>query len=133
MADPFSKVIDPAGIAVPDCAITFAVKVTFCPVLIAVAEAVNEVEVATIAGVTVIATGAVTELELLVLPPYDAVIDCTPAGREVVLKEAVPLALSVAVPRVVAPFRKVTVPVGAMAPDCGATTAVKVTLCPVVT
>jgi hypothetical protein len=39
--------------------------------------------------------------------------------------------LSVAVPRIVVPFRKETVPVGVVLPDCGATLAVKVTLCPV--
>jgi hypothetical protein len=40
------------------------------------------------------------------------VIDSDPTGREVVLKVATPLEFSVAVPRVVDPFRKVTVPVG---------------------
>jgi hypothetical protein len=59
------------------------------------------------------------------------VIDCVPAAREVVLKEAAPLALRVAVPSVVAPSRKVTVPVGVVLPEAGETMAVKVTLCPV--
>jgi hypothetical protein len=48
-----------------------------------------------------------------------------------VLNVAVPPALSVAVPRMVVPLRKATVPVGIALPVCGATLAVKVTLCPV--
>jgi hypothetical protein len=40
------------------------------------------------------------------------VIESAPTGRAVVLKVATPLASSVAVPRLVDPFRKVTVPVG---------------------
>ena len=58
-------------------------------------------------------------------------IGSDPAGRVVVLNVAVPLALRVAVPRMVVPFRKETVPVGMVLPVCGATFAVKVTLCPV--
>jgi hypothetical protein len=48
----------------------------------------------------------------------------------VVLNVATPLALRVAVPRLVVPSRKVTVPVATLVPDCGETVAVKVTLCP---
>ena len=58
-------------------------------------------------------------------------IGSDPAGRVVVLKVAVPLALSVAVPRMAAPFMKVTTPVGMVVPDCGETFAVNVTLWPV--
>ena len=47
---------------------TIAVKVTLWPVLICVAEAVNEVVVATTVCVTVTVTAADTELELVVLP-----------------------------------------------------------------
>jgi hypothetical protein len=43
--------------------------VTFWPVLICVAEAVNEVAVATRLCVTVTTTAAETELESVVLPP----------------------------------------------------------------
>jgi hypothetical protein len=53
-----------------------------------------------------------------------------PVGSAVVVKEAAPLAFSVPVPKAVVPFRKVTVPVGIVFPDWGATDAVKVTLCP---
>ena len=58
-------------------------------------------------------------------------IESDPAGRLVVLNVAVPPELRVAVPRMVDPFRKATVPVGIVLPVCGATFAVKVTLCPV--
>jgi hypothetical protein len=51
--------------------------------------------------------------------------------REVVLKEAEPLALRVAVPRAVVPSRKVTVPVGVVLPEVGETIAVNVTLWPI--
>ena len=47
----------------------------------------------------------------------------------VVLKVATPELFSVPVPRVVAPFRKVTVPVG-VGPEAAVTVAVKVTLVP---
>ena len=53
-------------------------------------------------------------------------MECVPAARVVVLNVATPLALSWAVPRLVVPSRKVTVPVAVG----GATVAVKVTLCP---
>ena len=44
-------------------------------------------------------------------------MESDPTGREVVLKVAMPLAFSVAVPSVVDPFRKVTVPVGMLVLD----------------
>ena len=49
-----------------------------------------------------------------------------------VLRVATPLAFREPVPRVVAPSRKVTVPVGVLLPACEATVAVRVMLCPVV-
>jgi hypothetical protein len=48
------------------------------------------------------------------------------------VKVATPLAFKVPVPRVVVPSRNVTVPVATLLPDCGATVAVNVTLCPLV-
>ena len=53
-----------------------------------------------------------------------------PLGRAVVLKEALPLAPTAAVPRLAPPFRKVMVPVGVVEPVTGVTVAVKVTLWP---
>jgi len=58
------------------------------------------------------------------------VIECVPAASVVVLNVATPLAFSWAVPRLVDPSRKVTVPVATLVPVCGETVAVKVTLCP---
>jgi hypothetical protein len=58
------------------------------------------------------------------------VIELAPVGSVVVLKEAAPLALSAPVPSVVAPLWKVTVPVGVVLPDAGATVAVRTTFCP---
>jgi hypothetical protein len=45
-----------------------------------------------------------------------------------VLNVATPLELSVIVPNAVVPFRKETLPVGIVVPDCGLIFAVKVTL-----
>jgi hypothetical protein len=58
-------------------------------------------------------------------------MELAPAGSADVLNVATPSALSVPVPRVVAPLRKVTVPVGIVAPDCEAAVAVRVMACPV--
>jgi hypothetical protein len=58
-------------------------------------------------------------------------MESDPAGRVVVLKVAMPLAFSVAVPRVVVPFRNVTVPVGIFVLVWEPTVAVSVTLWPV--
>ena len=66
---PFRKETVPVGMVVPVCGATFAVKVTLCPVLMAVAEEVSVVDVATKLWVTVTVTAADTELELVVLPP----------------------------------------------------------------
>ena len=57
-------------------------------------------------------------------------IDWVPAGKELVLNVATPLAFKVPVPRVVVPSRNVTEPVGTLLPLCGVTVAVNVTLCP---
>ena len=65
---PSRKVTVPVGIVLPDVGETIAVNVTLWPVLISVAEAVNEVVVATKVCVTVTVTAADTELELVVLP-----------------------------------------------------------------
>jgi hypothetical protein len=49
-------------------------------------------------------------------------------ASDAVLKVAVPLELSVAVPKGTDPFRNVTTPVGTVLPDCGVTCALRVTL-----
>ena len=69
MFDPFRKATVPVGIVLPVCGATFAVKVTLCPVLTAVAEEVKDVLVAISPWLTVIVTGEETELESVVFPP----------------------------------------------------------------
>ena len=66
---PSMKVTVPVGTVLPDDGETIAVKVTLWPVLICVAEAVNDVVVATKVCVTVTVTAADRELELVLLPP----------------------------------------------------------------
>jgi hypothetical protein len=61
------------------------------------------------------------------------VIELDPTASVVVLKVATPLAFNGAVPRLVVPSRKVTVPVATPLPDWGETVAVNVTLWPAVT
>lgn len=83
--------------------------------------------------VTVTVRAEETELELLAVPAYEAVIVCGPAASVEVLHEAVPPAFSAAEPTGAPPSRKVTVPVGVAVPVCGTTEAVKATLWPVFT
>jgi hypothetical protein len=64
-------------------------------------------------------------------PLYCAVMLSVPPGSVVVVRVAVPDALSVPVPRAVVPSRNVIVPVGVVdIPEGGATAAVRVTLPP---
>ena len=63
-------------------------------------------------------------------PLYAAVIWCAATANEEAVIVADPEELSDAEPSVVAPSRKVTVPVGTPAPEEGWTVAVKVTDCP---
>ena len=111
MVDPLRKATGRRGTpALPLFGVTVAVKVTLCPLPMVAAEAVNVVLVCTGAGATVIMAGAEIEAESVVLPAYEAVMVCVPEVSAVVLKEAIPRALSVAVPSVAVPSRKVTVP-----------------------
>jgi hypothetical protein len=50
-----------------------------------------------------------------------------------VLKEAAPLPFNCAVPKVVDPSRKITLPVGTVEPDWAATVAVRARFCPAAT
>jgi len=125
------NLMEPVGTPMPDCGATLAVNVTLWPMVIWFEEAVSNVVVATGVCVTTTLTALDTELLSLLSPPYEAVIGCVAAGNELVLNAATPLAFKVPVPRIVAPSRNVTVPVGTLLPDCGETVAVKVTLCPV--
>jgi hypothetical protein len=67
--------------------------------------------------------------ESSVFPAYLTVMEWVALLSVVVLKVATPELFSVPVPRVVAPFRKVTVPVG-IGPEAAVTVAVNVTLVP---
>ena len=125
---PFAKVTLPDGMPVPLLSVTVAVKVTLPPRVILVAEAVRAVAV--VAEVTVIATAAEAEVANEVLPEYAAVIEAAPIGRVVDVRVATPALSSVAVPSVVEPLEKVTVPDGVPTPEVAATVAVRVTLAP---
>jgi len=109
-----------------------AVNDTLWPVVISVAEEDRVVVVATMLCETTTLTVCDTELLSLLSPAYEAVIDCVPTAKAVVVNVATPPAFRVPCPSVV-PSRNVTVPVGTLLPDCGATVAVNVTLCPGVT
>jgi hypothetical protein len=69
ISPPFRNATVPVGTVLPVFGVTVAVKVTLCPVLIAVAEAVSELVVAISVCVTVTVTGPEVEAELLVLAP----------------------------------------------------------------
>jgi hypothetical protein len=80
---------------------------------------------------TVTVTAVEVELAKTASPAYCAVMLFAPTGSVVVVYVAVPVPSTVTMPRAVAPFRKVTAPVGiVVAPVGGATTAVSVTLVP---
>ena len=133
LVDPSRNVTVPVGTLLPDWGATTAVRVTLCPGVSWVPEAVRVVVVgkAPLGTVVTVTLTAVDEEPVSLLsPPYTAVIEFVPTAREVLLNFATPLALSCAVPRLAVPSRNVTVPVGTLLPDWGATVAVKVTLCP---
>jgi hypothetical protein len=85
--------------------------------------------VAVATGCTVSLTVAEVDVRLFASPPYTAEIECAPPASPLVVSVAVPVPLSVAVPIVADPSRKVTVPVG-ITPSVRDTTDVKVTLTP---
>jgi hypothetical protein len=111
---PFMKVTDPVGAALP--LETVAVKVTVCPLLAGFSD---EVTVAVVLAplITWLSAGEVAAPKFAV-PAYTTVIESVPTGRDEVERVAVlltpPPAVSVALPREVAPFINVTEPVGAV-------------------
>ena len=107
MVPPFRKLTVPA--AVPELAVTVAVKVTVCPTIAGFDEDVSAVVVVarTVSGSEAVVLGL-----KLPSPEYAAVMKWIPAGRLVVANVAFPAALNVPVPKVSAPFLNVTVPVG---------------------
>src|SRR5260221_10021720 len=117
----------PAGVPAPAAAVTVAVNVTACPASDGLAEDASVVPVA--AGVTVCVSEPLLAVTF-VLPPYVAMMACTPTDTNVTFRLATP-PTNVAVPSVVAPSLNVTVPLAPATP--GATTptvAVSVTDCP---
>ena len=74
-------------------------------------------------------TTAESELMKFVSPEYFAAMECAPLAKLVVAYCADPAA-SVALPICVCLSKNAIVPVGVLAPDCGATFAVNVTLAP---
>src|SRR5580693_3437952 len=68
---PSKNVMEPAGLALPDCATTLAVNDTLWPIVIWFAEAVSVVVVATAVGApaTTMLTAFDTELASLLFPP----------------------------------------------------------------
>ena len=97
--------------------------------LVGLAPKVNEAGMA----FTVMVTAAEVEAAKFVSPPYCAVMLWLPVASELVAYVATPEPLRVPEPSLVAPSRKVTVPVGVpLLPEAPATVAVKVTLVPVV-
>jgi hypothetical protein len=122
------KVTLPVGVPPPE-GMTTAVIVLLPPPVAGDGAAVN-VSVVVAAPIVTLAAPDVDELKLVVAP-YVAVSDeCVPVDNEVVVKTAWP-PLRLAVPSVVAPSEKVTVPVG-MVVDDGviATIAVNVIVAP---
>jgi hypothetical protein len=82
-----------------------------------------------VAALTTMTTAVEVEGEKFESPAYCAVMESEPVGRVVVARVATPLLLSAPLPRLVAPLRKVTVPVGIVAsPLGGLTVAVRVML-----
>jgi len=109
---PSRKVTVPVG--VPEVLdVIVAVNVTGAPLDAEAAELTNAVVVAVAAaGVMVSITAAEVLPAKFALALYLAVIECVPTVSVDVPKVATPLPFSVPVPSVVAPSRKVTVPVG---------------------
>lgn len=119
---PSLKVTVPVG--VPDTeAVTVTVRVTVPPGKAGLGKALKAVVVFCW---TVCVSGAEVLAASFVSPPYAAVMECCPGGRDKVVNVATPEALSVPVPIIVAPSLKMTDPVG-MPEKAGVTITVKVT------
>jgi hypothetical protein len=126
--DPFIKVTEPVGAALP--LETVAVKVTDCPLLAGFSEDATVAVV--LAPLTTSLSADEVDAPKLAFPAYATVIESVPTGRVEVASVAVlltpPPGVSATLPREVDPFIKVTEPVGAAA--VLETVAVKVTDCP---
>lgn len=130
VAVPSLKATLPVGVVVPEAAVTVAVKVMALPGLMLVEEAVRVVVVVVAPGeaVTVMLTAPDVDWEKSVLPVNSAVTESEPTTRVLVEYVATPELLRVALPRLVIPCMKFTVPVGVPSPEV--TVAVRVMLVP---
>ena len=112
---PFRKVTVPVCMAAP-FACTVAVRISAWPMMTAFGEAARLVTVASASGVTITVTSADLLDRELALPAYSAVRRYVPAARDLMDSVAAPEEFRVPVPRRVAPFMKLTVPLGAVIP-----------------
>jgi hypothetical protein len=85
-----------------------------------------------VAAVMLVETAIDVDIAKFASPPYCAVIECIPAANVDVANVAEPEPFNVPGPKVVAPSRNVTVPVGTFVPLAGVTLAINETLAPVV-
>jgi hypothetical protein len=85
-----------------------------------------------VAAVMLIESALEVDVAKVASPPYCAVIECVPAASVEVANVAEPEPFSVPDPRLVAPSRNITVPVGTFVPLAGVTLAINETLAPVV-
>ena len=82
------------------------------------------------AAVMLIESPVEVDVEKFASPPYCAVIECVPTDNVEVENVVEPDAFSVPGPKLVAPSRNVTVPVGTFVPLAGVTLAMNVTFAP---
>jgi hypothetical protein len=87
------------------------------------------VVVAAPVATTVIVVTTLVETKKLASPEYDAETVCAPPVEKLVVVTAIPPVTATGVPAVPSTV-KVTVPVGAVVPELGATVAVSVTVAP---
>jgi hypothetical protein len=109
IVDPFIKLTVPDIEAVP-LALTVATRLRFCPTVTGFGDATRLVVVAAVEVVTVTELAADVLDPKLEFPTYRAVRLYVPAGRDAVDSDATPEELTLAVPRTVDPFMKLTVP-----------------------
>ena len=127
-ADPFRKVTVPAGRTVP-LAFTVAARDKPCPATTEFEEATRLVVVS--CAVTTTETADDVLLRKPSLPAYSAERLYLPTGNEEVEKVALPEEFNTAVPNKVLPLRKVTGPLGNVAP-VACTVAVRATASPII-
>ena len=122
MLTPSLKVMEPV-VMPPNCVVMVAVSVTDWSTTAGLTDEASNAVV--VAAFTVCVKGTEVLDENDELPPYDAVTECEPAVSDDTDKPACPAPSRLMVPRLLAPSKKVTLPVGI--PPEPVTVAVKVT------